>query len=293
MKQKNRQIHINYWKLLVAALVLTATAARTFAADSAPANTSEAAPAKKEEKKPWAVELEYMATTDLADEVRPRIFRHDVMATASYDVKDWFTTGVEVDYFFKTVGGAYSRYREDSGVYSVTPFVTKKVYEFKGLGGNHKIIGMLHGDIPTNEEARIEGYTGSVGAMPMLISTYFDGLISIKNRLMYNHLFNRYSYNPTTFEPASTDSYGYDIGSSVRVIGGLRAGVGFGLRRTRYADRFHDFSYKNTQTLSYAWSSWSFAVKHTNGGYTEDGHVELWYRDQYRRMFSGIIGYEF
>lgn len=152
---------------------------------------------------------------------------------------------------------------------------------------------MVLGDIPANQEARIEGYRGSIGVSPALSSNYFDGLLIIKNRLNYSLIFNRYDYSPTTFDRSATANYGYDLGASVRVIGGLRVGAGLGIRRTRYTDGFHDFSYKNTQTISYTLKSWSLAVKHTNGGYTDDGRVDFWYVDKYRRLVSALLGYEF
>lgn len=239
--------------------------------------------------------VDYSVTTDFADELKPRLFTHRITPSVGYEIKDWFNVGVETTYFFKSVGNAVSRYPEDSGLSSVTPSISRgNLLKLPNvLGGEHDLSAAVFGDIPFSEEARIEGYYGAVGAGPRLRSKFWDGILTITNRVNYNFIFNRYSFSPVSFDPSAEGSYGYTLGLSVKIIGGLRAGVGFGARRTRYVDGFHDFSYQNTQTLSFAWKGWSASIEHKNGGYTDDEKVELWYVDRYRRLVTGTIGYAF
>ena len=266
----------------------------TPAADAAAGTTTAAVSPAEEAEKPWAIATEYSTSTDFADELKPRIFSHTVSVDASYEIKDWFGVSVGTGFFFKTIGGAISKFPEDSGINSVDVALSRVLTKPVAiLGGKHTLAAAVFSSFPFSDDARLEGFYGSVGVGPMLTSKFFDGVLSVKNKANYSFIFNRYDYSPISQEANSTNSYGYSISGSVRVIGGLKVGAGFGMRRSRYTDGFHDFSYNNTQSISYLWKHWSAAISHSNGGYTEDGNVELWYIDKYRRVISGSLGYEF
>ena len=278
------------FRLAILAILLSLPQQGAFAAEA----SLSADAAMAEERPAYSFGAEYMASTDLAEELKPRLYRHDVSAYVGYDFKDIVSLNVGTNYYFKTVGGSYSKFREDSGISSVSPRLSRPIFEnLEFLGGKHTISGLVIGDIATNEDSRIEGYYGAVLAGPTMVSRYLGEILRLRTRLTYGFIFNRYEFSPTTFDPSAKNSYGADISTSVKIVAGLRAGIGVGTRRTIYSDGFDDFTFKNTQSLSYSWNAFTVSAIHTNGGYTDDGRAELWYVDRYRRIFSGTLADDF
>jgi hypothetical protein len=280
----------NISPLFAVAIVIALPVDRTFAAEA-----SLSADASKVEERPaYSFGAEYMASSDFAEQLKPRLVRHDMSAYFGYDFRDIVSASVGTNYFFKTVGGSYSKFREDSGISSVSPRLTRAIFpNLEFLGGKHSISAMASGDIPFDEDSRIDGYKGAVVFGPSMVSRYFGDILRIRSRLSYGFIFNRYRFSPTSFDATAKNNYGANFSTSVKIIAGLRAGIGVGARRTIYSDGFDEFSFNNTQSLSYSWSSITATLMHTNGGYTDDGRAQLWYVDRYRRIFSGSLAYDF
>lgn len=270
-------------------------AAEASSADGKSESEADGKDEEEKEKSPFGASVGYSISTDFAEELEPRLYRHNVSVGASYKVKDYFSLSFSTGYFFKTLDSSISDYEEDSGISHVSLGISRGLSKKLGrfAGAEHSVSAGLSGSIPMMEDDRIEGARGSVGIGPSLSSKFFDGLFSLSNRVYYRFIFNKFDFSPISNNPTSNAAYGWSIGSSIPIVGKLSAGLGFGMRRTRYTDGFHSFSYSNSQSLNYSLGSLSMSVSHSNGGYTDDGKVEFWYIDKYRRLVSANVGYSF
>ena len=88
-------------------------------------------------------------------------------------------------------------------------------------------------------------------------------------------------------------SYFYEIGNTLVFNPRWSMEVGFGVKSTRYLDGFRGYAYGTTVAVDYTKGKWTGEFQYENGGYTEDGRVDLWYIDQYRRLVSASVAYNF
>ncbi|NJL25727.1 MAG: hypothetical protein HC902_11505 [Calothrix sp. SM1_5_4] len=58
-------------------------------------------------------------------------------------------------------------------------------------------------------------------------------------------------------------------------------------------DGFLGYSYSDRFSLENTWRNVSLALTYTNGGFTDDGRVSLWFIDQYRRILMLAMNYAF
>lgn len=275
--------------LLATFLLLTSLA---FAAVESTSTTD----AKVEEaKSSFGVELGYSVSTDFAEELSPRLYRHNLQLGLGYDIKDWFVVYGETGYFFKTLGTSISDFDEDSGISHISLGLSRTLVPSLGrfAGADHSLRLSLDSSLPLTEEDRIEGSLGSIAIAPSIGSNFFDGLFTIKNSFFYQLIFNRFDFSPVSNEPNARAAYGWSVGASVPIYGKLAIGAGFGMRKLRFVDSFESFSYKNSQSISYSFGALSAAVSHENGGYTEDDTIELLYVDKYRRLVKASLTYTF
>ncbi len=250
---------------------------------------------KKKKSSPFGASVGYSISTNFAEELKPRLYRHNVSVGASYKVKDYFSLSFSTGYFFRSLDNSISKFEEDSGISNISFGISRGISQPLGkfAGAEHKISAGVSGSLPMMEDDRIEGSRGSIGIGPRVSSKFFDGLFSVSNRVYYRFIFNKFEFSPISNNPTAQAAYGYSLGASVPIIGKLSAGLGFGMRRTRFTDGFRSFSYSNSQSLSYSLGKMSMSVSHSNGGFTGDGNVELWYIDKYRRLMSASLGYSF
>ena len=89
-------------------------------------------------------------------------------------------------------------------------------------------------------------------------------------------------------------AYGsYKFGNSIRLIDALKLGISFGAKVTRYIDDGNLLKFNNTESLSYAIKSWSFALSYTNGSYADMDKVDFFFLDEYRQLLTFSVGYDF
>jgi hypothetical protein len=62
---------------------------------------------------------------------------------------------------------------------------------------------------------------------------------------------------------------------------------------TRYLDGFTGYSYNNTLSLAKSWEKMTVAFSYENGGFTDNGEVNMWYVDRYRRLMFLSANYAF
>jgi hypothetical protein len=79
----------------------------------------------------------------------------------------------------------------------------------------------------------------------------------------------------------------------VNIVGGLSVSVGTGVKLSRKLDSSTEYAYNNSQSISYTWGAFTGEVSHTNGGFTREGDLSLWYVDKYRRIMTGSLTYSF
>lgn len=265
------------------------------AAGQAAAQSEAAAPAEEKPASPWGFGLGYGVSTDLAEELQPRLLEHSMDASISYEWKNVVSLSTGLGYSFVTVGKSFSRYPEDSGLsygsISASRELKKEPWHF--LGAEHTPSMGLSVHLPLSETAQIEGYQGNAGLSLSMGSKFFDGLFSLSNGVSYSRTWSRFDFSPTTFEPNVESSYGYKAGIGFKIIGKLSAGAGFSMKRSVFTDGFKNLSFGNSQSLSYSIGKLSMSVSHSNGGHTDKEKVQLWFVDKYRRLVSFDLGMSF
>lgn len=238
----------------------------------------------------WRFNTGYDLTTDLAEEAQPRAYSHRISTSFGYQWNKFWNSGAAADVRANTVGGQIYKdqqqnYRE---VVRSQPAVFTS-YSSSLLKRHTWNLGMRY-LVPIDKVSELEGYKGvaSLGGG----ANFAWGRYSMIQKLSVASLINTYTYN--TLQQVNPDyfyTYGWD--NSFDIWRGLSINFGFGLRMTYYLDGSQSYSYENTYSLNYQWSWISAYVSYANGGFTDDGKVDLWFIDKYRRVVSAGLSARF
>lgn len=240
-------------------------------------------------------EANYRIRTDLADEVKPRLYTHTVGLSYGFRyIPGGLTLAAVLTAQYQSAGERRSEVIIDSNdaelfVNDVALSINKG-YE---LSKEAKLSLTLTNEFPTSAEARREQYRSV---------TTLDGGISyalLPRRLSLGlsggayYIWNSYEYSPTTLESNKRNgSYG-NISGKLTIWEGLYFSASAGSLISTYTDGTSDLSYRNSVTLGYAWSAVTLSVSMSNGSYLDRGDASLWFVDEYRRILSLGLSHAF
>lgn len=92
--------------------------------------------------------------------------------------------------------------------------------------------------------------------------------------------------NPDTF-------YIYEMSHNFDLTEAFSFNFTFGLKMTRYEDGDLDYSYSNEFGMEYFWKGLLAGIFYRNGGFTDQGYVDFWYFDDFRRIVRINLSYTF
>jgi hypothetical protein len=146
--------------------------------------------------------------------------------------------------------------------------------------------------LPLDSYSRIEGYNGIISASTTLVKSIWPVYVSWIQPFRASYQLNSFDKSalgtPNRIYSVSTSSM-----LSINMTSQISLLLAFGIRWGEFSDGSNDYSYNNSQTLNYSFKKTSLYVRHTNGGYTEDGRVYLWFIDKNRKYVDAGISYDF
>jgi hypothetical protein len=276
---------------ILSALILAGLGLAGTAGFSQTLRTTAQKPHSKIDKR-WPAYFRYSVTSDYADNRSPRGYTHSLGGSLSYNIDSRWSLGMEAELRAETVKGQIEKGKEESYSEVLNPAVSLELAFSDKIFSDHSYAFFAHGTPLMDEPSRREGYKGIVGGGGSLVLAFLGKRYSVGNTLDVSSLINTFDYggdgeaNPDYF-------YTYRFDNSLRFWGSNKLTVSFGAKVTRYLDGFTGYAYKTSYTLSHSWSRLTLGASYVSGGFTDEGRVNLWYLDQYRRVATLMANYSF
>ena len=279
---------------LTAALILyclsISARAQTFRSSSAYLSTPLTADGKPAPS-PWDATIRYGVSTNYADTRTPRGYDHVLLGEIGYKINPRWDGSLALGVRAETVNGQIPKGQQQSYSETLNPSTGLAVSYGDKFYAHSYSVG-VHGEPLFDEDARLEGHKGLIGADASVLFNFFTKRVSMRHSLDGSSLLHTYEYgsdlraNPDYF-------WTYKWKNDLRFARTWKVSYTFGAKVTRYLDGFVGYSYNNTYSVSKTWKSATVAVTYDNGGFTDEGYVRLWYIDQYRRVARLMVSYAF
>ncbi len=247
----------------------------------------------EKEKSNWSSSFYYGVNSDFADNRDPRGYTHSLGTSLGYDFTKGFSASASLGLRAETIGGQIEKEKEQSYSETVKPSVSLGLAYGGGLFSSpHSYSVSGYVEPLFDEISRLEGYKAVVGWGAGVSLNFFDKRWIMSHNVNWGSIINTYAYgsnlnaNPDYF-------YGYSLSNSFRLWRALKFSYAWGIRYTRYLDDYLGYSYNNTYALSYSFDNLLVSLNYSNGGFTDDGEVSLWFIDDYRRIVSLALAYSF
>lgn len=260
------------------------------------AKTSEtsslSARAQAESNRQIPISLQYLTFSDFADNRNPRAYTHSFTAGAEYGLGSNFSISAELGLRAETIGGQIEKGAEQTYDEVISPSTEFAISYDRHFLTNHSFGADLHGEPLWDQASRLEGYKGVIGADGRAILRFWDRRYAMGLNLDLSSLINTY---PDRADNSPNPDYFYTMkwSHSFAIWSSLKFSYTFGAKVTRYLDGFIGYSYSEKYGLAYSWQRLTVAGIYTNGGFTDDGEVSLWFVDKYRRIGMLVVSYAF
>lgn len=236
------------------------------------------------------ISAQYSLSTDFLEQASPREYDHQVSLNAVYAIRrDWQAGGLlDVNYFTLNNEVVDTQKGYGRAQPSLSTFTS---YRFKTPWIDSHNISMSY-YLPLDEYSRLEGYNGITGLGTNLVKNLWTPRIRWIQSFRGSYQLNSFDKSalgvPNRLYSTSTTSM-----LSASLTKDILVMLAFGFRWGRFTDGNTDYSYNNSQMVSYSLKKTNLYIRHTNGGYTEDGRVYLWFIDKYRNYVDAGISYDF
>lgn len=245
-----------------------------------------------EDVKSWSFATGYGVSTDLADSLTPRIYYQSLDASVTYRWQQrWSVTG-GLMLSFTTIDGQVDKLQEDT-VYDSTgasPLLSINFLPDPAMPSPW--FASINAVALMDSASQREGYLGVWSMTGGGAWSFFNDKLTMSHSLTVSEVLNQYETSSAgTANPGTSIAYG--LNNTVSVTSLFSLTFGFGLKQTRYLDGAWDYSYLTSMAGVLAKDNWSCTLSTTNGGYTDEGRVSLWYVDQYRRLVTLSFGLQF
>jgi hypothetical protein len=239
---------------------------------------------------PFQVTAQYALSTDLQDPVEPRRYEHDISLNTTYNWSPRLRLGFLADLSYFSLDNqivetqrGYGRAQPSANFFST--------YRLSTPYFNNHNVGAAY-FLPLDEYSRLEGYNGVAGLGTTFVKTIFGPKLSLIQGFRASYVFNSFDKNAAgtpnrTYSVSMSPLINWSITSNISLL------LGFGIRYGAFTDGNNDYAYNNSQTLSFGYKKMAFFLRRTNGGYTEDGQVYLWFIDKYRNLVDAGVSYDF
>ncbi|MGE4133864.1 MAG: hypothetical protein AB7F86_19665 [Bdellovibrionales bacterium] len=240
----------------------------------------------------WHPSIYYGISSDLADSRTPRSYNHLVGVSTEYMLAPDWSLNWEGGLRYEVINGQIPKGQEQSETEVLNPSTSLGIDFHRSFFQRHRYSLFASGEPLFAEESRLEGHKGLMSAGGSVRFSFFNRRYTMSHSIVSTGLINTYKYssdltaNPDYF-------YTYSFNNSIKFLRTFKFGAGFGMKVTRYLDGFVGYSYGTRFSLSNSWRNLTASIAYENGGFTDDGYVDLWYLDQYRRIFRLTVSYAF
>lgn len=255
-------------------------------------STSRVKPPRTAQHDKWAGSFNYSLGSDLADQRRPRLYNHALSGHANYNLSPHWSASTELGIKTVSIDGQIQKGQEQSYSETLSPTSVFLLNYQQQIQPRSQISFSLHGEPFWDEASRLEGYKGLVGGGGSLQFNFFKNSLRLANAVDASSLIN--TFHTGSDLKANPDYFlTYALLSSVTFLKSFSLSYKFGLKTTRYLDNYWGYNYQNVIALSKKWRNMGLALTYSNGGFTDDGSVSLWYLDQYRRLLGFNLNFGF
>jgi hypothetical protein len=243
-----------------------------------------------EQSRPLQLSAQYSATTDLLNDASPRMYEHDISLNMTYNFKPELRFGALFDVSYFSLNNQIVETQKGYGRAqpSVNLFTS---YRLETSFFNSHNVGLSY-YLPLDEFSRMEGYKGLPSVSTTFVKNLWTNYASLIQSFRASYLLNSFDKSAIglpnrTYAVSASPILNISISKQISLL------LGFGIRWGKFTDGNTDYSYNNSQTVSYARENVSLFFRHTNGGYTEDGKLYLWYIDKNRNYVDAGMSYDF
>ena len=247
----------------------------------------------------WGGGVGYAISSDFAAEREPRVYTHKLKGGVGASFKDT-ATGEEIVNGSLGLEGQYTSLDRDIEE-------GREVIELSDISlGLGKSIGLpkagrvenslefgVGATIPISTESQYQAIK-TIPSAGVTLGSQFSKRYAMKNTIEGDYLIQEYTHSPISGEVNMEGGLNYGLSFSARITKKFTALLGGGARISRFTDGTQVTSFNNSQAVAFKHKQISASVRHVNGnhaGHNDD--VEIWYVDEYRRILSFNLGYEF
>lgn len=254
--------------------------------------------AKPAKETSWDFSVDYGVSSDFNAPERPRAYNHNLGFSVSREFLERYTASASAGIDYMTLDEEVYRDNPNDPYYRFGDPSVSVLRSFKSQDLNQSLSLSATQDILVSEESRYLGYRSVTGASANHTWTIMKRL-RLRNTLSGGYLWNRFRYSPVDMgstrrgEIMADGYYSYGIGPSVTLFRGLSLSATMTVRGTHYLDQSNTWNYGNSFSLTYAAKQWSAYLKYVNRGYADRGETNLWFVDNYRRLASLGVSYNF
>ena len=250
----------------------------------------------KNAKKFWdsiSFSLFYSVQSDFASELKPRLYSHLISNTLTYNINKNYSLSLSSSFYYISLDEKILLKKDTYGFNDLVTSISRYLDLGKFLSAKNSSIFGLSSSFPISEKARLEGYKAIPRIYFSLTSSFFDSKYKMNNTFSYRYTINTYEYSPSTRVANTRDAFSYSMNHYIKIIKNLTFVLGFGIQYKKNTQGESTYSYNNTQSIKYALSKLFFGLSYQNGGFTDDGDIDFWYVDRYRRNLKAVLGYSF
>lgn len=269
----------------------------SFAWAQTPALSTDAAtpPSAEEAKEPdggktieWVGAVEYLARTNYADTVSPRLYSHQLVFGYGFqhtptDLSVYAGLAVAFatlgDHRGEIIGNEYGW---DDHLDNLSLGVQKKF----NFANRTTAYVALDNDFPTSPEARREQYNSVTTLRSKYSVPLFSNRLSLSATGELIYIWNTYSYSPSTLRMNKQGGLTGTLSANLRLLDDLWFTASAGSQTSQYFDATTDQLYRNSVGLTYTFSRYILMASYSNGSYADRKDASLWFIDEYRRVAS-------
>lgn len=243
----------------------------------------------------WAGQVSYAIRTDLADQVKPRLYQHDFSLSYGFEHNpSKVSVSAIVSAGYESAGESRSEVLVDENdtEFFMNDFALAVQKSWEAMMKSNVSLS-LGNEFPTSPESKREGYGSvtslaldwSVPLVPKKISVSFGGEVY--------YIWNSYEYSPATGDLNKQGGAKASVGVKFSIYKGWYVRAGAGSQQSRYLDGTSDVTYRNSIGTGYNFGKLGISLSTSNGTYLDREDAYIWFVDDYRRTASLGVTYSF
>jgi hypothetical protein len=241
------------------------------------------------------IKTSYGISTDLEDDLRPRIYDHKISISGNYDYLG-FELFASTAISYKTVGSTLVRNSQKrNGVSwdSATFGMTTKL-PFKSINTKRNELAIESSiTLPISDEARYFGYYSLPAVGLSLTSNFFNKQLLLINSGDVTYYHAKYSYIQTIDEEMPLADLSYNVTAIYSPVSNIKFSYSAGFTKTIYKKNSKPIKFQNRYSITYSLDNFSMAGSYTNCTTLDKEAISLWYIEKDRKMASLRLSYAF